>query len=209
MGWVQILQRAEFSRRTGKNQLTNMVLGRVPVSCPLRSSTATLSTHIPQGRFQIVTGTSIQPVRPRFHTGSGSNTPGCFHSVLRIAYYLSWVLSAQLTTHGIVARGSHHAPESIQPTFAPVLSVRFFYYTEVADQVGHIPLSIFNLFLQCSGKPLDFLPDCGIIIGKIARLRRTQPGSFSKKPFAACIFLTRLGHHLGKASPHPTFTAVC
>lgn len=44
---------------TGKP--TIMVLGIRTVRCPLRSSAAIPSTHIPQGRFQIGVGKSIQP----------------------------------------------------------------------------------------------------------------------------------------------------
>lgn len=60
-----------------------MVLGRVPVDCPLRSSTPISFTRIPHGCFQMIVCKSIQQTRARFHAGSGSNTPGRLFCYIR------------------------------------------------------------------------------------------------------------------------------
>lgn len=96
MRWVQTGRRAEFSRRNGRKPTatTNHALGTSRIG--LVASLVLQQPFLPPLRQGV--GKSIQPTRLRYHTGSGSNTPGYYCSFLRLAYYLDTVLSAVLTT---------------------------------------------------------------------------------------------------------------
>lgn len=88
MGWVQILQRAEFSRRTGKNQPS-----KPPWSWDESPSVAPFVLQRPF-HPKVIVCKSIQQTRTRFHTGSGSNTPGRIKQLPPLSYqFISRALS--------------------------------------------------------------------------------------------------------------------
>lgn len=152
-----------------------MVLGRAVLGCLSRSSTSIPSTHIPPGRFQTNDRKSIQRSRTRFHTGSSSNTLGRRSDFLRIAYYLTTVLSAVLTTGSL--RGERFtlpAETCSVPLRSGSSSPTFFYRgCHGGNTVLGAILFVFVLFVQ-------FVLD------------KDHP------------HLLQYPHKKGKASPHPT-----
>ena len=98
MGWVQTGGGQSSPGEPGKPTFKNRHgLGTSRFRLPLSFFNVHFTTTYPARAFMVSVCKSIQQTRTRFHTGSGSNTPDCRSSFLRIAYYLFTVLSAVLT----------------------------------------------------------------------------------------------------------------
>lgn len=159
-----------------------MVLGRAVLGCLSRSSTSIPSTHIPQRCFQIGDRKSIQRSRTRFHTGSSSNTLGRRSDFLRIAYYLTTVLSAVLTIGSLRGERFTLPTETCSvPLRSGASSPTFF--IEVV-MVGIPSSGLFCLFSYFSYNLYLTKPTlvCYNSFTKKARLRRTLLDSLFENP---------------------------
>lgn len=190
-GWVQTSRRAEQSQRK-LGLAYRHGLGRAAIGCLSRNST--LISLVRSVRK------SIQRTRARFHTGSVINR---LHrsSFLRIAYYLTWVLSAQLTI------GSLRGERITLPTGVPSnptshRRLRPTFFISRLSGWGYRPRGIFCLFCFF----LDLTkpdPFCYNISTKKARLRRTLHSSrFSSASQRVIFYKARLGPE-GIPSPSP------
>jgi hypothetical protein len=151
-----------------------MVLGRAVFGCLSRSSTS-ISRVVSVCK-------SIQQTRTRFHTGSGSNTPDCRSSFLRIAYYLFTVLSAVLTIGSLRGERITLPTETYSTPLRSGASSPTFIYEVV--RVGVLSSGIFCCIFQklLETHLTEPLPVWYNISTKKARLRRTLLDSLFENP---------------------------